>query len=267
MDRLAPAPSPARRRLTPATLWTAALLSLGAAFAAAPAALAAPAGPAAPAANAALAAPAARVPAVSLPPDFPADVPLPSGSLQGATGGAGQWSVLLLVPGSAAQAHAATVAFYRAHGFTADTDSILHDAAHQITIVVENRDHSPNETFIAIGVANRQAAPGGSAGRVALAGRLTGHGRGSASVTITGARLCWTFRNMHGVARPTKAAIRQAATGSVVVPLGRRYRASGCTTVTAGLGAAIGARPSGFAVTVATRAHPRGAVRARLRLA
>ena len=35
----------------------------------------------------------------------------------------------------------------------------------------------------------------------------------------------------------------------------------------AGLGAAIGARPAGFSVTVATRAHPRGAVRARLRRA
>jgi CHRD domain-containing protein len=265
MDRLAPAPPPDRRRLPPATLWTAAMLSLAAAaFGAAPAALAAPAAVVAPAA---LVVPAAGAPAVSLPPDFPADVPLPPGSLQGATGGAGQWSVLLLVRGSAAQAHAATVAFYRAHGFIADTDSILHDAAHQVTIVVENRDHSPNETFIAIGVANRQAAPSGSSGRVALAGRLTGHGRGSASITITGARLCWTFRNMHGVARPTKAAIRQAATGSVVVPLGRRYRASGCTAVTAGLGAAIGARPSGFTVTVATRAHPRGAVRARLRRA
>jgi hypothetical protein len=253
MDRLAVPPSP-RRRLLPALATTLAI-ALAGAIAAMPAG----------------AAPATRAPvpaAVSLPPDFPADVPLPPGSLQGATGAAGQWSVLLLVSGSAAQAHAATAAFYRAHGFTADTDSILHNAAHQVTIVVENRDHSPNETFIAIGVANRGAtAAGGSGGRIALAGRLTGHGRGSAAVTITGARLCWTFRNMHGVARPTRAAIRQAATGSVIVPLGRRYRASGCTTVTAGLGAAIGARPSGFAVTVSTRAHPRGAVRARLRRA
>jgi len=252
MDRLAVPPSPHRRRLTPAMLAIVAL-ALAAAVSAAPA----------------LAAPATRAPGpapgASLPPDFPADVPLPPGSLQGATGGAGQWSVLLLVSGSAAQAHAATVAFYRAHGFTADTDSILHNAAHQVTVVVENRDHSPNETFIAIGVANRQATPAG--GRVALAGRLTGHGRGSASITIAGTRLCWTFRNMHGVSRPTRAAIRQAATGSVVVALGRRYRASGCTTITAGLGAAIGARPSGFSVTVATRAHPRGAVRARLRRA
>src|SRR4051812_41195086 len=185
MDPLAVPPSPYRRRLTPAVLSIVAL-TLATAVSAVPA-FAAPAS-----AGPAFAAPATRTPAptpaASLPPDFPADVPLPPGSLQGATGGAGQWSVLLLVSGSAAQAHAAAVAFYRAHGFTADTDSILHNAAHQVTVVVENRDHSPNETFIAIGVANRQATPPG--GRVALAGRLTGHGRGSASITITGARLC-----------------------------------------------------------------------------
>jgi CHRD domain-containing protein len=246
MDRLAVPPSP--RRLLPAFAVTVAI-ALAGALAAVPAG----------------AAPATRAPApaaASLPPDFPADVPLPAGSLQGATGGGGQWSVLLLVSGSAAQAHAATVAFYRAHGFVADTDSILHNAGHQVTVVVENRDHSPNETFIAIGVANRSAVPAG--GGVALAARLAGHGRGSARVTIAGPRLCWTFRNLHGVARPTKAAIRQASTGSVLVALGRRYRASGCTTIAAGLGTALAARPSSFSVSVATRAHPRGAVRGRL---
>lgn len=248
MDRLAVPRSP--RRLMPALVVTAAIALVGALAAV-------PAG----------AAPATRAPvpaAASLPPDFPADVPLPAGSLQGATGGGGQWSVLLLVSGSAAQAHAATVAFYRAHGFVADTDSILHNGAHQVTVVVENRDHSPNQTFIAIGVVNRSAAPASGAGPVALAARLAGHGRGSAHVTIAGARLCWTFRNLHGVARPTKAAIRQASTGSVLVALGRRYRTSGCTTIAAGLGTSLAARPSAFSVTVATHAHPRGAVRGRL---
>jgi len=218
----------------------------------------------------ATAAPAAATPAppgAVLPPDFPPDVPLPPGRLQAATGGAGHWSVLLLVDGSAAAAHSATVAFYRAHGFTADTDSILHDATHQVTIVVENRDHSPNATFVAIGVANRQAAPPAD-GRVALAGRLAGHGRGSASITIAGTRACWTFRNMHGVGRPTSATVRQGAaghSGPVMVRLGRRYRASGCTTIAAALGRSIAARPGGFYVSVATRAHPGGAVRAQLR--
>jgi hypothetical protein len=200
--------------------------------------------------------------AATLPPGFPGDVPLPPGQLQSATGGGGQWSVLLLVDGSAAAAHASSVAFYRAHGFVAETDSILHDGTHTVTIVVENRDHSPAHTFIAIGVGPRTAAAGG---RTALATRLAGHGRGAATVTIAGARLCWTIRNLHGVVRPRAATIRQGR--SVIVRLGRRYRASGCTAIAAALGREIAARPSGFSVVVTTRAHPNGAVRGRLRAA
>jgi hypothetical protein len=204
--------------------------------------------------------------AATLPPDFPADVPLPPGQLQSATGGAGQWSVLLLVSGSAPDAHASTVAFYRAHGFVAETDSILHNASHRVTIVVENRDHSPTETFVAIGVGPRGAATP-RAGRVALATRLSGHGSGSAAVTLTGTRVCWTIRNLRGVGRPRAATIRRGAagrTGPVIVRLGRRYRGSGCTTVAAALARALAAGPRGFYVAVSTRAHPGGAVRGQL---
>jgi hypothetical protein len=204
--------------------------------------------------------------AATLPPDFPADVPLPPGQLQSATGGGGQWSVLLLVDGSAADAHASTVAFYRAHGFAAETDSILHDATHKVTIVVENRDHSPSHTFVAIGVGARTATPSNS--RVALGTRLAGRGRGSANVTVTGGRVCWTIRNLRGVAHPSAATIRQGTagrTGPVLVRLGQRYRASGCTTIPAALGRAIAAQPRSFYLAVATRAHPNGAVRGQLR--
>jgi len=213
--------------------------------------------------------------AATLPPDFPADVPLPPGQLQSATGGGGQWSVLLLVDGSAAQAHDSTVAFYRSNGFVAETDSILHNAAHRVTIVVENRDHSPSHTFVAIGVgpptAGAAVGPPTAApasGRVALATRLAGHGRGSATVTIDGARVCWTIRNLHGVPRPSAATIRQGAagrSGPIMVRLGRRYRASGCTAIPAALGRAIAGQPRGFYVAVATHAHPSGAVRGQLR--
>jgi CHRD domain len=168
------------------------------------------------------------------------------------------------VDGPADQAHAPTVAFYRAHGFAADTDSILHDAAHQVTVAVEARDHSTRRTFIAIGVGPR--AP--SSGRVALAARLTGHGRGRATVTFAGARACWTIRGLRGVAWPSGATIRQGTagrSGPVIVRLGRAFRASGCTTVAPALGQAIAARPAGFYLSVATRAHPGGAVRGQLR--
>jgi hypothetical protein len=202
--------------------------------------------------------------AATLPPDFPADVPLAPGQLQTASGGAGHWSVLLLVDGPADQAHASTVAFYRAHGFVADTDSVLHDATHQVTVAVEARDHSTRRTFVAIAVGPR--AP--SSGRVALAARLRGHGSGRATVTFIGARACWTIRGLHGVGRPSAATIRQGTagrSGPVIVRLGRTFRATGCTTVTAALGQAIAAQPAGFYVSVATRAHPGGAVRGQLR--
>src|SRR3954468_15752470 len=182
--------------------------------------------------------------AATLPPDFPADVPLAPGQLQSATGGAGHWSVLLLVDGPADQAHASTVAFYRAHGFVADTDSILHDATHQVTVAVEARDHSTRRTVVAIGGGPRTAAP--ASGRIALAARLTGHGRGRATVTFAGTHACWTIRGLHGVRRPSAATIRQGAagrTGPVIVRLGRGFHASGCTTVSAALGPAIAARP------------------------
>jgi len=209
--------------------------------------------------------PAGAATAATLPPGFPADVPLAPGQLQSATAGAGHWTVLLLVDGPADQAHAATVAFYRAHGFVADSDSIVHDATHQVTIAVEARDHSARRTFVAIAVGPRPAAA--ASGRVALAARLTGHGRARATVTFSGARACWTIRGLHGVGRPSAATIRQGLGGPVIVRLGRRYLGSGCTTVTAALAQAIAAQPADFSVSVATHAHPGGAVRGRLRRA
>jgi CHRD domain len=211
--------------------------------------------------------PAPTPPATAgLPPDWPADVPLPAGQIQGSTGGNGSWTVELLVNTGAAQAHKAAVDFYVGRGFKAETDSIVSNGTRRITIVVENRDHSPSQTFLLIAVTT--IAGGANSGRVPLAARLAGHGRGSATVTISGARVCWTIRNLRGVAHPTGVTLRQGTagrTGPVLARLGRRYRASGCTAIAAALGRSIAARPGGFYVAVATRAHPAGAVRGQLR--
>lgn len=48
-----------------------------------------------------------------------------------------------------------TVDAYRAAGFAAETDAILHNAAHRVTINVENRDHSAAQTFVIVAVADR----------------------------------------------------------------------------------------------------------------
>jgi hypothetical protein len=90
--------------------------------------------------------------AVGLPADWPPELPVPAGSIVGSTGAAGRWSVLIVAAGSAAQVRQSTVAFYSAAGFTAVSDSVLNKGNRQITLVVENRDHSATQTNLVIGV-------------------------------------------------------------------------------------------------------------------
>ena len=103
------------------------------------------------------------------PTHWPANLPVPPGQIQGSTGANGSWTVELLVNGGAAEAHKAAVDFYVAHGFKAETDSIVSNGTRRITIVVENRDHSPNQTFLLVAVTTIRAGAG--SGRVALATR------------------------------------------------------------------------------------------------
>ena len=106
--------------------------------------------------------PSAAAPA-RLPADFPSDISLPAGSLQGATGSAGQWSVLILAPGSAAAVERSTEKFYVAAGFRRVRFGVLARGTEQITIAAENRDHSATETNLALGVTDSKAAPTGPA--------------------------------------------------------------------------------------------------------
>ena len=87
-----------------------------------------------------------------LPPDWPSDLPIPAGDLVGSTGLAGRWSVLIVAPGSAASVLQSTVAFYAGEGFAAVSDSVLNKGNVQITLVVENRDHSATQTNLVIAV-------------------------------------------------------------------------------------------------------------------
>jgi hypothetical protein len=91
----------------------------------------------------------------ALPADWPTDLPIPAGDVIGSTGSAGRWTVQILAAGSAAQVHQSTVAFYTGVGFAAVTDSVLNRGNRQITLVVENRDHSAAQTNLMIGVTTR----------------------------------------------------------------------------------------------------------------
>jgi hypothetical protein len=119
-----------------------------------------------------------QAPPARLPADFPADIALPPGSLQGATGGAGRWSVLILASGSAADVLRSTENFYIAAGFTRDGYAVVRRGSERITIVAENRDHSATETNLTLGVTDSASGAGRSSGLVAKIVR----GRGRVSL-------------------------------------------------------------------------------------
>jgi hypothetical protein len=95
-------------------------------------------------------------------------------------------------------------------------------------------------------------------------------GRGSATIRVSGSRVCWTFGRLHGIDKPRAAFVKKGIPGEfgpVIVQLGKRYRASGCVTTTIGTAQQLALSPRGFYVTVNTRRFPLGAVRGQLRRA
>jgi hypothetical protein len=116
-----------------------------------------------------------------LPADFPADVPLPPGTLQGSTGSAGQWTVVLLAAGSAADVERSAESLYVKAGFKRIRFAVLSRGSQQITIVAENRDHSATQTNLTIAVIDSK---GGSTG----AGFAATIVPGSARVSLARAR-------------------------------------------------------------------------------
>ena len=86
------------------------------------------------------------------PADWPPDLPLPAGTITGSTGSQGRWTVLIVAAGSATEVRQSAAALYVADGFTAISDSVLNRGNRQITLVVENRDHSATQTDLIIQV-------------------------------------------------------------------------------------------------------------------
>lgn len=95
--------------------------------------------------------------------------------------------------------------------------------------------------------------------------------KGSGHVVLTlnakSRKVCWAFSQLKNVKSPTAAHIhkgRAGTSGAVVVPLGGAYKATGCTTSTAAVIAAIEAAPKGYYVNVHNAAYKDGAIRAQL---
>ena len=97
------------------------------------------------------------------------------------------------------------------------------------------------------------------------------NGKGSASLTFDGTRLCWGI-TIANLSRPVGAHIhkaRRGKDGSIVVPLeqptsGDPGASSGCTTVSAALARAIRRSPGGYYVNVHSDEFGAGAIRGQL---
>ena len=93
-------------------------------------------------------------------------------------------------------------------------------------------------------------------------------GKATAKITITGTKVCWKFLSIKGIDKPVAAHIHKGgatvANGAVVVPLGAKYAATGCTTSTAAIVAGILKNPKGYYVNIHTVKYPAGAIRGQL---
>jgi hypothetical protein len=93
-------------------------------------------------------------------------------------------------------------------------------------------------------------------------------GGGTATISVKGAKkqLCWAF-HLTGVTGPNAAHIHSGGAGvagPIVIPLGGKYKASGCTSVAPALLAKVVAAPKKYYVNVHNAKFPGGAVRSQL---
>ncbi len=94
------------------------------------------------------------------------------------------------------------------------------------------------------------------------------NGGGTATISVKGAKkqLCWAF-HLKGVTAPNAAHIHSGGAGvagPIVIPLGGKYKSSGCTSVAPALLTKIVASPKKYYVNVHNAKFPGGAVRAQL---
>ena len=114
----------------------------------------------------------------------------------------------------------------------------------------------PTTTKFVVGLAGKYETPKGAP-----------TGKGTATITISGTKVCWAFTGLSGISKETAAHIHKAPAGKagpIVVPFGGAFKAKGCTTTTAALAKAIAAHPGAYYVNVHTVKYPAGAIRSQL---
>ena len=92
-------------------------------------------------------------------------------------------------------------------------------------------------------------------------------GKGTVNIKIDGTKVCWKFTKVSGIGTALVSHIHKGkagVAGPVVVPLGGKYKASGCIATTAALAAAIAAKPANYYVNVHTAKYQAGAIRGQL---
>jgi hypothetical protein len=91
-------------------------------------------------------------PPATLPADWPASVPVPSGTIQGSTGAAPSEVVALVVDSSYPAVVTSVTALYASRGFTQLPDGTLvfSTPSYRVTVVGSARDHSPTQTNVVI---------------------------------------------------------------------------------------------------------------------
>src|SRR5712691_3390769 len=126
--------------------------------------------------------------------------------------------------------------------------------------------------ILTLALAGSALAAGSKTFKVKLTGSAEvpkGPAKGSAlgEIKITGGVLCWKYTSITGIDKPTASHVHKGASGKagpVVLPLGSKFKASGCTAIPRKLQDAILSKPSDYYVNIHTAKYPAGAVRAQL---